>query len=84
MNKQHLDVFYFIKNTQKGTTLRRTDSKGRTYFYAKVTYSTCNIFTRISKYEYDQIDQYWNAKKDCMITYFKGNKLYQEHCIIFK
>ena len=84
MNKQYLDVFYFIKNTQKETTLRRTDSNGKTYFFAKVTNPTCDRFIRISRHEYDQIDQYWNVTKDCLVTYFKDNKLHQEHCIRFK
>jgi hypothetical protein len=84
MTSKYLDVFYFIKDTQKGTTLRRTDSKGKIYFYAHINNSTCNRFVRISRQEYDQIDQHIKGKKACLTTYFKGSKLYQEHCISFK
>ena len=84
MNKQYLDVFYFIKNTQKSSVLRVTHSEGKMYFYAQVTNPTCDRFVRISKYEFDQIQNHFSVVKDCFISYFKGSKLYQEHCIRFK
>lgn len=82
MNK-YPELFYFIKNTQKGTTLRRVDSNGKVFFYAHMSNYTCSRFVRISKQEYDMIDQYYSVKKDCLSTYRKANKLYQEHCVRF-
>lgn len=84
MNKHYLEVFCFIKDTQKGTTLRRVDSNGNTRFYAQITLPHISYFTRISKYEYDQIDNCYNATKDCMTTFTKNGRLYQEHYVRFK
>lgn len=84
MNKQYLDVFYFIKNTQKESVLRVTHSKGKMYFYAKISNPTFDGFVRISKREYNTINDHWSCVKDSFVSYFKGDKLYQEHCLRFK
>ena len=84
MSKQSLSVFYFIRNMQKGTTLRRVDNSGDTRFYAYVNASGNGTFVRISKHEYSMIDEHFNVIKSCFSTYHKNAKLYQEHSIQFK
>lgn len=76
------EMFYFIKDTQKGTTLRRVDSNDKVFFYVHMSNSTCSRFVRISKQEYDLIDQHHSVKKDCLTTYRKDGKLYQKQLAI--
>lgn len=84
MSKENLSVFYFIRNMQKGTTLRRVDNKGSTRFYAYVNANGNGIFVRISQHEYNMIDEHFNVIKSCLSTYRKNARLYQEHSIQFK
>ena len=84
MNKQYLDVFYFIKNTQKDSVLRVTYSNGKMYFYAKIVFTSYKLFSRISKDEYNTINEHWSCIKDSFVTYRKNGKLYNEHCLRFK
>ena len=79
-----LDVFYFIKNTQKDSVLRVTHSHGKMYFFAKIVLPHTSYFARISKEEYNTINDHYSCIKDSFISYFKGDKLYQEHCLRFK
>jgi hypothetical protein len=84
MSKENLSVFYFIRNMQKGTTLRRVDNNGGTRFYAYVNANNKGVFVRISQHEYNMIDEHFNVIKSCFSTYHKNAKLYQEHSIQFK
>ena len=84
MKKHDLSVFYFIKNMQKETVLRTTHSNNKAYFYAKVDTQGFSGFVRISKYEYDTINNHWSCVKDSFITYLNKDKVYHEHCLTFK
>ena len=84
MSNCDLSVFYFIKNMQKETVLRVTHSKGKAYFYAKMIFPHTSYFTRISKDEYNTINDHWSCIKDSFVTYHKNGKLYNEHCLRFK
>lgn len=80
----NLSVFYFIKNQQKSSTLRVTHSGGKMFFFAEIILPHTSYFTRISKQEYNTINDHWSCVKDSFVSYFKGDKLYQEHCLRFK
>lgn len=79
-----LEVFYFIKNTQKDSVLRVTYSDSKMYFYAKIVLPHTSYFARISKEEYNTINDHWSCVKDSFVTYRKNGKLYNEHCLRFK
>lgn len=84
MAKQYLDVFYFVKDTQKESVLRTTLSNGKMYHYVKITLPHISYFARISKYEYEQISNHWSVVKDSFVTYRKNGKTYHENFLRFK
>lgn len=82
----NLSIYYWIKNNQRGATrLRKTiDTRTyKTYYYALVNVNGVERMTRITKYEYDTINDRHGARRDAFITHTRKHMTLHEHCIQF-
>lgn len=81
---RNLSIYYWIKNNQRGATLRttRNAATNKITYWASVTVNNVTKMLRINKYEYDLIKS--RAKTmDCFNTHSNGRFIYHECSIRF-